>query len=152
MAGAMSITGITEALDALQAMAARVEAATPTALVAASDLTEEHARANLDRTSHRRGTPTPSAPGEPPSRISGTLRDNWEATPPVPLGGGAWTCSLRPTTVYAAIQEHGGNAGRGGHTVLPPRPYLRPAVEELIRSGAMEAVFVQAWGAAITGG
>lgn len=152
MTGAMTVTGLDGSIAALRAMAARIEAATPAAVLSAADLAEEHARANLSRYSHRRGTPTPSPPGDPPAMISGTLRDNWQTTPPAPSGAGGWVCTLRPTTVYAGIQERGGRAGRGGATTLPPRPYLRPAVEELIRSGALDEVFVQAWGAAITGG
>lgn len=31
---------------------------------------------------------------------------------------------------YARIHEYGGNAGRGGKTKLPARPYLTPAFEE----------------------
>ncbi len=34
------------------------------------------------------------------------------------------------TVPYAAIHEFGGTTGRGGSTIIPPRPYLQPAVEE----------------------
>jgi hypothetical protein len=152
MAGAMRVTGLSEAISALRAMAVRVEEATPIAVTAAAELVENQAKANLSRYSHARGTPTPSPRGEPPAMIDGTLRDNWEKSPPVPTGTGGWVCTLRPTTVYAGIQEFGGKAGRGGASVLPERPYLRPAVEEMVRSGAIEAAFAHAWGAAIAGG
>lgn len=34
---------------------------------------------------------------------------------------------------YAAIHEYGGNAGRGGKTPIPARPYLRPAFDDFER-------------------
>lgn len=149
MAFVMRVTGISELADALRTMGARVDAATPIALVAAAGLVEEKARANLSRYSHARGTPTPSPPGQPPAKISGTLRDNWETSPPLPGGAGGWTCTLHPTTVYAAIQEQGGQAGRGHRTTLPARPYLHPAVDDLLRSGALREEFARAWASAI---
>ena len=43
-------------------------------------------------------------------------------------GKGQWTARVAPTTVYARIQELGGQAGRGHQSALPPRPYVSPAV------------------------
>lgn len=37
---------------------------------------------------------------------------------------------------YAMIHEYGGNAGRGGRTVIRARPYIRPAMEEFADNGA----------------
>ncbi|WP_370145682.1 hypothetical protein [Streptacidiphilus sp. EB129] len=143
------ITGIVELGEALEAMAARVEAATAEAVKLAAGLVGERARANLSLTSHERGTPTPSAPNQPPSMISGTLRDNWTDPLPVSDGAGTWVCTLAPTTVYAGIQEYGGWTGRNHASYLPPRPYLRPAVDDLLASGLVEDAFVRAWTAAI---
>lgn len=149
MVAAFRLTGLTEFSDALKAMATRVNMATPIALVASAALVEGKARANLSRYSHKRGTPTPSPPGRPPALIDGNLRSGWEVTPPVPRSPGTWACTLRPTVVYAGIQEYGGRAGRGGASVLPPRPYLRPAVEDAIHSGVIGDTFTRAWAQAI---
>src|SRR6266403_4690149 len=61
----------------------------------------------LGMRSHARGTPTPSAPGTPPARISGRLQGSIGTTPPTG-GGGVWTAYAGPRgVVYAAIQQHG---------------------------------------------
>lgn len=145
----MSVTGIAELARALEAMAARIEAATPVAVATATAMVEVAARANLSRTSHSRGTPTPSAPGQPPSLISGRLRSSFDILGPTPAGAGAWRAVLGPTAVYARIQELGGQAGRGHATTLPARPYLRPAVDDLLHSGALRGAFAAAWAEAI---
>lgn len=144
-----AVTGIDEAIAALRDMAARVDAATPRALEEGMALFEGHARSNLSRYSHQRGTPTPSPRGEPPALISGRLRSSFKVTPPAPDGAGAWTAFLTPDIVYAQIQEFGGRAGRGHRSVLPARPYMRPAVKDLLKSGALTDEFTRAWGAAL---
>lgn len=151
MAGAVRVTGIADVQAALKAMASRIEAATPVAVAEATALVEDRARANLARTSHRRGTPTPSAPGEPPSLITGALGDSFETLGPTATGTATWRSVLGPTTVYARIQELGGQAGRGGATTLPARPYLRPAYDDAIHDPAFLELFVRAWGGAVTG-
>lgn len=148
----MSVTGIAELQAALRDMASRIEAATPMAVDTATNLVKDRARVNLALKSHARGTLTPSAPDEPPAKITGDLRDSFEILGPTPAGAAAWRAVLGPTIVYARIQELGGKTGRGGATTLPSRPYLKPAVEELLRSGALANVFNHAWGAAIAGG
>ena len=40
------------------------------------------------------------------------------------------TVHIGPNVVYAAIHEFGGRTGRGGATVIPARPYVRPAWEK----------------------
>ena len=152
MAGAMRVTGVAELMKALEAMGARVEAATPFAVAAATTLVKEKAQANLARTSHSRGTPTPSAPGQPPAMITGALRDSFDMLGPTPAGAAAWRAVLGPTAVYARIQELGGQAGRGGSVTLPARPYLRPAYDDAVHDPGFMEVFVQAWRGAIRGG
>lgn len=81
-------------------------------------------RRKLSEKSHARGTPTPSAPGTPPARISGELEGSIGTTPPTG-GGGTWTAYAGPRgVVYAAIQNFGGVAGRNHASHLPPRPYM----------------------------
>lgn len=145
----LAVTGVAELKAALEAMASRVETATPLAVTAAAGLFEDRARDALSRYSHNRGTPTPSPPGDPPAKITGTLRDSWELLGPTPAGAAAWMATLGPTAPYARIQELGGTAGHG--SVLPARPYLRPTYEETAHGPELQDIFVKAWSRAITG-
>lgn len=150
MAGeSMSVLGIPELTAALDAMGGRLDTATRVAVSQAAALAEGKARAELSRSSHARGTPTPSAPGEPPSLITGRLRGSFHVVGPTAAGAAAWMSVLGPTAVYARIQELGGETGRGHRTVLPPRPYVRPAAESLRRDPVLMELFVRAWRAAI---
>jgi hypothetical protein len=112
---------------------------------------ERGIKAELSRSSHSRGTKTPSPPGSPPSLISGTLRRSVITQPPVG-GGGLWSASGGPTAVQSRIQELGGRAGRGHRTVLPPRPYVRPAVDQLRASGRLSEIASSAFYRAVFGG
>lgn len=76
---------------------------------------------------HRRGTPTPSNPGEPPARVTGHLARSVMVMGPVAGGNGFSITVVGPTASYGAIHEVGGVTGRGHRTVLPPRPHLKPA-------------------------
>lgn len=150
MPGTVTITGIGEAVDALRAMAVRLDEATARATEAARGLVESKARSNLALRSHRRGTPTPSPPGQPPALIDGTLRDSFRGTMPTPTGDGGWVCTLSTGLVYSRIQELGGWAGRGHRSHLPPRPYLAPAAKDLIASGALRDTFARYWADAMS--
>jgi phage gpG-like protein len=89
-------------------------------------------QAELGTTSHDPGTLTPSKPGEPPSLITGQLRRSV-----IMRSKGRAHVQVGATAVYARIQELGGNAGRGGTSHLPARPYLRTAMRKLAVSGEM---------------
>jgi len=91
----------------------------------------------LGRSSHPPGTPTPSAPGDPPSLITGTLRRSVMAKN---LGPGFRRVGA--TTIYARIQELSGDTGRGHATHLPARPYLKPAREKALRPAYEAAIAV----------
>jgi phage gpG-like protein len=110
----------------------------------AAALVSKTTQEKLRKTTHKRGTPTPSRPGEPPSLVSGQLRRSMKIVPAVPLGATAWKAEVGPTAAYARIQELGGTTGRGGE--LPARPYLEPSVQELIDSGALWAAFRSGYG------
>jgi phage gpG-like protein len=144
----LNVSGVAELQAALEAMTVRLQVATPEALHQGAMVLEGKTRANLSRTSHARGTLTPSRPGQPPSLIDGRLRNSVTSTPPVPAGE-RWACIVGATTVYARIQEIGGWAGRGHASYLPPRPYLRPAAEALAADPAYAYVFERAWGRAL---
>jgi phage gpG-like protein len=83
------------------------------------------------------GGSAPSAPGTPPARRTGTLARSVRAEPAVPSGPGRATSSVAPHTVYARIQQLGGDIhvkrarvltdGKhfyGKHVHLPARPYM----------------------------
>lgn len=113
---------------------------------------ESRTKSKLTWTTHRKGTQTPSQPGEPPSLVTGQLRRSVKVVPAVPLGAGAWQSSVGPTAAYARIQELGGKLGANPRhgmwrspASLPPRPYLAPAVAELITSGELWAAFREGW-------
>ena len=90
----------------------------------------------LSRVSHLKGTPTPSAPGSPPAMIGGSLLRSVHATEPSG-GGDQWQVTVGGSVVYARIHELGGQTGRGHKTRLPPRPYLRPALEKIVADGSL---------------
>lgn len=115
---------MSQAGDALRRLADRADgpggrAAAEAGIRAMRDET----RRKLRQRSHAGGTPTPSAPGTPPARISGRLQGSVTATPATG-GGGVWRAWEGPGgVIYAAIQNFGGRAGRNHATTLPPRPY-----------------------------
>ena len=51
--------------------------------------------------------------------------------PPVAEPAPVASVTVGATTVYARIQELGGNAGRGHAAHLPARPYLEPTVARI---------------------
>lgn len=55
------------------------------------------------------GGDSPSPPGTPPARVTGTLARSVRATPAVRSGPYTATCSVAPHTVYARIQQLGGH-------------------------------------------
>jgi phage gpG-like protein len=83
--------------------------------------------------------PSPSPPGTPPARRTGTLARSVRAEPATG-GGGRASSSVAPHTVYARIQQLGGDIypvrakalrwkDKGGvhfarRVRLPPRPYM----------------------------
>ena len=141
----LTVRGVDDLRAALEAMAARIQTATPLAVEAGAEVLKAAAKAKLELKSHSRGTPTPSLKGEPPAKIDGRLRDSVTHSTPVLEGPGRWLTIVGATTVYAAIHELGGYAGRGHASYLPPRPYLRPAAEETIANPAFREAFAKFW-------
>lgn len=145
----MEVVGVTQLTEALLGTAKALDMATRIATSQASRLIERETKKTLATSSHKRGTPTPSAPGEPPSLVTGTLRRSVKVKGPARMGGGRWSAQIGPTAVYGRIQELGGATGRDGATELPPRPFLRPTYEKLAASGAVTALYHSAWKAAM---
>jgi phage gpG-like protein len=146
---AVEVTGVSQLNAALMGIVKSLDTATRIATAQAAHLLEREIKAQLATSSHPRGTPTPSSPGEPPSLVTGTLRRSVSVMGPTPLGTGRWQAQVGPTAVYGRIQELGGVTGRGGATELPPRPYVRPAYEKLATSGALTSLYSSAWRAAM---
>jgi phage gpG-like protein len=149
MAGGIRVEGLAQLNAALEGLAASLNQATRTATAQASHLLEREIKQTLSTSSHPRGTPAPSSPGEPPSLVTGTLRRSITVKGPHPLGLGRWEAEIGPTAVYGRIQELGGVTGRGGATELPPRPYVQPAFERLAATGSLARLYHSAWRAAI---
>jgi phage gpG-like protein len=144
----MSANAAVDVVARLKVIRARAATVAPRAAVTAMSLTALKAtQLELTRTSHPAGTPTPSRPGDPPSLVTGTLRRSIVATPAISAGPARYLATVGGTVIYARIQELGGTAGRG--SVLPARPYLRPATEKLASSGTLTAVAAKAWTAAL---
>ena len=115
----------------LQALTARIRDEGPTA--AANAMAQAY-QGEVVRSMHG---PAPSPPGTPPARRSGTLARSVRPEPAVPIGAGRAKSSVAPHTVYARIQQLGGDIhvvrakvltdGKtffGKHVYLPPRPYM----------------------------
>jgi phage gpG-like protein len=106
--------------------------------------------------------------GSGPNVVTGTLRRSIVMEGPVRTGLGTATARVGPTVVYGRIQELGGTITAknapylmisfpdGGfaqvtQVTLPPRPFLEPAVRDVVDSGALMEVMTHVWGAAIEG-
>lgn len=149
MAGGIQVLGLSELNMAFERLATQLNVATRTATAQAAHLLEREIKQQLSTSSHSKGTPTPSSPGEPPSLITGTLRRSITVKGPMPVGLGRWEAQIGPTVVYGRIQELGGVTGRGGSTVLPPRPYVHPAFTKLAATGALTRIYHSAWRSAM---
>ncbi|MCI3277658.1 hypothetical protein [Streptomyces cylindrosporus] len=134
---------------ALEKLLAGFNLATRTATAHAAHLLEAEIKTTLATSSHPRGTPTPSRPGEPPSLVTGTLRRSISVKGPHPLGLGRWEAQIGPTAIYGRIQELGGVTGRGHSTTLPARPFVQPSYTKLVSTGALARVYHEAWRSAI---
>lgn len=112
------------ALNALSALANRVQAAMGDAVDEGTEAVKGQIQENLGR----RVYPPVAPPGEPPAYRTGHLHDEvYTSFEPTVTGavGQAW-----PSAVYARIHELSGWTGRGHRTFLPARPYVGPAIEE----------------------
>lgn len=119
-------------LDAFEAsfdeLTAALAAATGPATARAAHLIEGRVKRKLKKKAHKKGTPTPSAPGEPPATVTGTLARSEQVDGPEEIGFGHYVAAVGPTVSYGRIQELGGEAGRGA--TLPARPSLLNTAEE----------------------
>jgi hypothetical protein len=147
------VAGVEDAVVRLRSRSARApEGARAAADAMAQAFTRGVSENELRRYTHSPGTSTTSPPGQPPALVTGTLRRSIRVTP---AAGGPerWTSSVRPTVVYARIQEKGGDiypvrakmlrfavdgqARFAKHVHLPARPYMAPAAERMKADGSL---------------
>jgi hypothetical protein len=151
----------------LAAIAARAAAAAVPVADAMDHLELNYLTTNvLVRHTHPQFTHTNAPPGDPPALVTGTLRRSLRPVPAV--GGGGYAVAwLAPHTVYARIQETGGDIYPvrrkylrwfedgawhfAKHVHLPARPYMHPGRDDLVASGAFHAVAEAAFNAAVWG-
>lgn len=138
----MRVSGVDELQAALTAAVGRMDTTTKEATAVAASLVEIAVKDKLRQTSHRRRTPTPSSPGQPPSLVTGNLMRSIAVRGPT--GGlGVWGASIGPTAIYGRIQELGGMTGRRHATYLPPRPYVDPAAHQTFP--IIQSTYLAAW-------
>jgi phage gpG-like protein len=79
-----------------------------------------------------KGQPWLPNPGQELRIGHGTLRSSWKQKKAKRVSGGVegHVLSSGPGSVYSAIHEFGGQAGRGHSVHIPARPYVAPAVEK----------------------
>lgn len=135
------LDGMDAMLAAMEAIEIKVDVATGQGLGDAAHYLEGQVKQALSRTSHARGTPTPSPPGAPPSLISGQLRRSVQVEGATRTGPGQWSAKVGAEAVYAAVQEQGGGNN------LPARPYMAPTLAESLP--AMGVLIERAWADAL---
>jgi phage gpG-like protein len=161
----LSANAAREVADNLRRLRDLAETEAPLAAVKAlSQAGETAVKVKLTSSSHPEGTRTPSAPGEPPSLVSGKLRRSLKRTPAMATAPGCATCVLGSSLICAPVHEFGpvtitakrfpqlGNptAGFFGKRVtIPRRPYVAPAMLEYVTSGMATRVAAEAWAAAL---
>jgi ribosomal protein S21 len=92
---------------ALRALERRVRAATRRAEVKAAHTVERETKKTLNRYAHPAGTKTPSPPGQPPAKVTGTLGRSMQVGVLREVRPGVLTIDVGPTAVQARIQELG---------------------------------------------
>lgn len=149
--GAISLT--VENSDALHAaLSKRVDGLDHAAHAFVSDgmdIVQREIAGQLRLKTHPIGTDTPSEPGEPPAMVTGNMIRSITQYGPYWDGPYSATGVVGPTAVQSRIQELGGITGRDYLTRLPPRPYVKPAIE--IAGPKLEDSAREHFGAAIRG-
>jgi len=151
------MTGVAEFQRALDDIVARTNAATRQAVTTGGHVLEAETKRLLSNsgTAGAQGrdengrfvkVARPSSPpGSPPMLQTGTLRRSIKVVGPDSTGPTGWTISVGPTVIYGRIHELGGDTGRGGSTHLPARPFLKPALDNVIANGTLADCYATAW-------
>lgn len=89
--------------------------------------------------SHKRGTPTPSQPGHPPTNISGDLRRSIKSNVSR-IGFATYKVEVGPTMIYGRAVELGNpNWGSGINY-----PYVAPAAKMLAKNRTLLEIYQRA--------
>jgi hypothetical protein len=159
---------LAELVPLLEALRDRAAASAPPTVMAMADTYRDHLKGvTLRRSFAAIGQyGTPASPGSPPAWRTGELARSVWTTPGLQSGLVA-RASVGPHVIYAATQERGGVHERrrarymhwvnsGGSWYLkrvdiPARPYLQPALDDVIGDGslvkaAMETFMAVVWG------
>lgn len=123
-------------------------------------------KTEMRRYTHTPLTRTPSPPGSPPALVTGHLRDSF-IIEPAQGGRVRATAADGPHTVYARIQEYGGDIyprvkkwlhwvdAEGHHFAkhvrLPARPYMRPAAHRMSADGTLSDAALQSFNLRVWG-
>jgi phage gpG-like protein len=154
-----------EVAEQLRAIRVKAVSDAPVAACRAMGETAQTAvKVTLTSSTHSRGTPTPSKPGQPPSLVSGNLRRSVHRTTARATAPGVAYCAIGAMAKYAPVHEFGpvtiraknfpqlGNPDVGFFGVqvtIPRRPFLAPTVERLVGSGMLTQVAVDGWQAVL---
>lgn len=137
-------------LAAIYDWSAQVKIQNRAGAVEAGEFLKELVQENLMRYPHPPDEPTESPPFVGPvGYVYGRLHDS-VTLEIMPISGFAKVYAQLHGpggAIYARIQELGGWTGNHHTTFLPPRPYFRPAVEEIDTTGpgGMEHIFYGRW-------
>lgn len=138
------VVGLSAWTGAVRRTEGRMDRANWRATRLAMAVMEKRVKLYLRTFTHPEGTPTPSPPGGPPALVTGNLARSWRNRGPrLGLKPGVVEMEGGPTTVYARIQELGGQTGKGGRTRLPARPYVSPMVRAVRRE--VRRIYLEQW-------
>jgi hypothetical protein len=156
-----------ELVALLKAIQGRAADAAPDVAMAMAEHYRDHVKdVTLRRYSHAPQTKTDSPPGQPPAWVTGELARSITAAPG-PSSGTYATATVSPHTIYARIQELGGHirpvrarylrwtedgiVHYSKHVYLPPRPYMSPALADVVADGSLTAAAAAAFMAKVWG-
>lgn len=140
------LEGVDEFTKALESAVVKANLANKVAITKAANIVKKTAQTALALRSHRKGTWSPSPPGDAPALVSGALRRSINVD--ITNSGFVTTAKIGPTIIYGRIQELGGPAGRGHSVHLPPRPYMAPSLE--FSRPLMSTAFAESWSTIFT--
>lgn len=164
----MADNAASEVAARLRVIQARAASEAPLAAVQALGQGGETAtKLTLTKRTHKEGTRTPSAPGQPPALVSGKLRRSVHRSPARVMGAGMAAQvmgQIGPADVYGPVHEFGpvtitaknfpqlGNPEVGffGPQVeIPRRPWMKPSMEAYVASGLASRACVTAFAASL---
>lgn len=142
------VKGLRELEQALDGLAARIDAAGAAIVRDGAALVERAAKKNFEG-AHPRGAP--HVGGDKPNVVTGTLRRSITSDPIRRTGLGTYSTKVGPRTVYGRRVELGYSGGSGrGRQATRPFPYFTPAVREV--SPRLRSIAAAHWAAAVTKG